>query len=733
MAVLTEARQLIGRYQWRRGSVRLDTPEPRRTRRSCHHLQSLVAMLVVMLLSCLAPSAAWGAQTTTPEIDLSITESTPVVTSDSGYRIVVTVRNASGTEAPGGRLTVSTNSWYTFVSRSDIQHWAEGSTGIPTPDALGAVAVPAVSPHSSVSVTIDVQSDDAALTSITTWGPKPVLLEYSSTTGRDVRSHTFLTRSTQGLTTTATPAMNITVAVPLVSSGWKSDDEQTSALLASSESAKETAPHLTKAATQTMRQWAETLQSHPLLQAVADPSVIAAMSLPPQVTGVMQPGALDVTARAALGASAFAKAGISDASWTSSTALSQAATTLGEESSLASYAWQGAGRWTLQALTLARRQGYSTVIASGDFDGSDSSTVHTGTYRVSTDAGSVTVLAAQNVLTELAQGNPTDKTALAEHTTAGRLARFMAQSAFYQMEQPYVSRNVLVLLDTRTTPTEAGSLMKAIEDAPWLNLTTLSTLSSSKAYMSGSEAKSVLPSDSGMTRSHRNALTSALDTLADGFSDITRFSGTILDDGSSSSSASSSASSSSTSSEPESAASATWIRRIGTTYSRLALHALSISADDDLTSRMTASATGLSSRLLSSVSLTPSEGITVVSDTASMPVTVSNSNPYPVRVRVSSLTDSMEIVTSRFADVTVPARGEAQVTFTIRVATSAKATVHLTLLGRDGEVFSDSRSTTITSSLQLNDKSGLVIIFLAAVLGAIGLRRQLHRPKDPDE
>lgn len=697
-------------------------------------MRFLVTVLVVMLLGCLTPSAAWGAQATTSEIALSITESTPTVTSDSGYHIAITVRNSSDTEAPAGKLTVSTNSWYTFVSRSDIQHWAEGSTGIPTPNVLGTVAVPVISPRSSVSVTLDVQADDDALTSITSWGPKPVLLEYSSTTERDVRSHTFLTRSTQGLTTTTTPAMNITVAVPLVSSGWRSDDAETSTLLDSSRSAEGTTPYLTKAASQTMRQWARTLQSHPLLQAIADPTVIAAMSLPPQVAGVMQSGALDVTARAALGASAFARAGISDASWTSSTALSQAATTLGEESSLTSYAWQGSGRWTLKALTLARRQGYSTVIASGDFDGSDSSTVHTGTYRISTDAGSVTVLAAQDVLTELAQGNPTDTTALAEHTTAGRLARFMAQSAFYQMEQPYVSRNVLVLLDTRTTPTEAGSLMQAIENAPWLNLTTLSSLSSSKAYMSGAEAKSALPSDSGMTRSRGNALSAALDTLADGVSDITRFSDTILDDGSSSSSsASSHPSSSSSSSEPESTTSAAWIRRIRTAYSRLALHALSISTDDDLTSRMTASASKLSSRLLSSVSLTPSEGITVVSDTASMPVTVSNSNPYPVHVRVSSLTDSMEIVTSRFADVTVPAHGEAQVTFTIRVATSAKATVHLTLLGRDGKGFSDSRSTTITSSLQLNDKSGLVIIFLAAVLGAAGLRRQLHRRKDPDE
>ena len=55
-------------------------------------------------------------------------------------------------------------------------------------------------------------------------------------------------------------------------------------------------------------------------------------------------------------------------------------------------------------------------------------------------------------------------------------------------------------------------------------------------------------------------------------------------------------------------------------------------------------------------------------------VTVRNNHPYPVRVKVSSLTDSMEIVTSRFTEVTIPANSEAQVTFAIRVATSGHAT-----------------------------------------------------------
>ena len=73
---------------------------------------------------------------------------------------------------------------------------------------------------------------------------------------------------------------------------------------------------------------------------------------------------------------------------------------------------------------------------------------------MATDAGDVTVLTAQSVLSDLAQGKATssDAEANGEGTTAGRLARFVAQSAFYQMEQPYAERNLLVYLSDNSDP-----------------------------------------------------------------------------------------------------------------------------------------------------------------------------------------------------------------------------------------------------------------------------------------
>mgnify|MGYP001050191076 len=116
-----------------------------------------------------------------------------------------------------------------------------------------------------------------------------------------------------------------------------------------------------------------------------------------------------------------------------------------------------------------------------------------------------------------------------------------------------------------------------------------------------------------------------------------------------------------------------------------------------------------------------------------MPVTVRNNHPYPVRVKVSSLTDSMEIVTSRFTEATIPANSEAQVTFAIRVATSGHATAHITLLDRNGDTFGSAQNTDITSVLRISDMTGFIIIGFSLLLGLVGLWRQFHRKKDPDE
>ncbi|RSX57451.1 hypothetical protein D2E24_0749 [Bifidobacterium samirii] len=672
------------------------------------------------------------------EPTLTIDEATAVVTASSGWRIRVTVANGTDRTMPSGTLTALVNAAHVFASRTDIQDWSQGEVPIPTPDVLGAVDVPELKPGASATVTVDASAD--VLASIAVWGPKPVLLDYAAgdpsaqsaqdaqngtgagsdaAAGAHVQVHTFLTRSSDGMASGQTPAMDMTVALPIASDGWDADADAISSLVEDGDTDAEDAAGVVvdDADAQQERRLQQLSVAHPALQIVADPATLKAAGMPAQVTALMQPSGFDITAYAAYGdADAYAAAGVDDADWSAQTALDDYRDAIGDQNASGSVvAWQGDAAWSLDSLTTAKRQGYDVVVADHEFDDSDDSTVHTGTVVVPTDAGDVTVLTQQRELSRLAQGQATSDASDGETSVAGRLARFVAQSAFYQMEQPYTSRNLLVCFGQNADMTMVDTLMAALEQAPWLHLTDLSTLEQAEPLASGDNALSMVADSAQLDDTESAEVASTLSALQGSRDDITRITRDVVDAGDG----------------KVSGRAASWSDALLAAQSACARTALG--GDADVAQRMTQGAAAIASWLTDGIVITPTESVSVVSETAQMPVTVSNTLPYPVHVQVRSSTGSMEIVTSRSADVDVPAHGDAQVTFKIRVSASGSARATLTLHDRDGRQFGSSRTTDITSVLRISDMSGFVIIGLAVLLGLLGLWRQFHREKDPDE
>lgn len=756
-------------------------------------------------------------------VKVTIDSSTAVVTSTSGYHLSATLENTGNNPIPEGTLSVAVNDYYTFGSRADLQQWAQGDSRIQVPNQLGQVAVPQIDKGGKTTVVIDANPDQPSLKNMISWGAKPVRLTYtfpantsnantnaaSSRTSTPVIVHTFLTRSTDGLNNASTPPMNITMAIPLTSEGWQIDDNKLGQLMTTGEgdgSKIVNAGKLSQAADQL-------IGKHAGLQIIIDPTLAQNLAIPPKSSAIMQPGAFDITAYSAVNdESAYEKAGVPARAWNAETGMQQLRSAVGDnEVSPTPCAWPGRGQWTMSSLETARRQGYTTVIAP-DITGmgnNTSSTIRTGKYTIHTEAGEVTVLMAQGELSRLAQGKPTDKLVDGESSAAGRLARFMAQTAFYQMESPYAARNLLICFDTDTVNSddstkEADALMTAAEQAPWLKLSNLDELNQSKPYLSGEKAANAIPDSANIHDSTITQVRQSLATLASNKNDIDRFGTSILDESSTKAPAKSGTSetqpnrnksftesslNSGTTSKPgtnadygtESGPSADssnpgkpnnaspsspqndadnnhktdsgdaqalarqdanitakrsknghdWLVTIDGLQTSAALHALSSS--NTVSKRMSAGSQDIASQLMNGVSLTPSESITVLSETAKMPVTVKNDHPYPVNIKVSSLTDSMEIVTTRFETLSIPARSEAQTTFDVRVATSGTATAHLTLTDRKGDAFSKQESTRIASTLRISDMSGLIFIVVAIILGMLGIWRQFNRKKDPDE
>ena len=683
----------------------------------------MVMTMALMLLYAPMPHAK---AEETPETQsgamLSIDSSTAVLTDTSGYHLSATVTNTTDQEIPSGTLTLAMNAFYTFVSRNDIQEWSEGIGQIPTPNIVGQSEVPALQPGASANVHIDADSNQETLASVNSWGPKPVTLSYEANGVQQDEAHTFATRTGAGINTPDTPAMNITIVQPLEAQGWTTDNTMLEQLVnkggvTSAELSKIAVPGKEDEAR--LKSLEETFTKHDKLQVVADPTYLKAMSMPTQVDGITQPSLFDITAYSALNDSkTYDSSGVGTSQWSAEQALKSYQSALGDpNASMTTYAWQGTGNWTIEALTKAKQQGYDTVIATHDFEADDAATAETGKAIVSTDTGDVTVLTAQSVLSNLAQGKATSSDAEAdgEGTTAGRLARFVAQSAFYQMEQPYAERNLLVCLNDNSDPAVVDALMTDVEQSPWLNITDLNTLSNADPTLSGDDAAAIVPQSDGINDATRANLRQTLSTLATSASDIKRFNASILTDDA----------------KQAPAGLKTWRRQLVNAHGIMALHALG--SENPAGSTMVEGAGQLASLLINGVAITPTENVNVVSETAQMPVTISNSHPYPVTVKVSSLTNSMQIVTSRFDTVEVPAHGEAQVAFIIRVATSGTADATLSLQDRQGITFGATQTTHITSALQISDKTGFIIIGIAVLLGALGLWRQSHRKKDPDE
>lgn len=717
---------MVVRKETQQTGVKVNQPAQRNVPHGMRALSAILAMVMTMALMLLyapVPKAeAEETQESQSDTMLSIDSSTAVLTDTSGYHLSATVTNTTDQEIPSGTLTLAMNAFYTFVSRNDIQEWSEGIGQIPTPNIVGQSEVPALQPGASANVHIDAESSQEALASIHSWGPKPVTLNYEADGVQQDEAHTFATRTGAGLNTPDTPAMNITIVQPLEAQGWTTDNTMLEQLVnkggvTSAELSKIAVPGKEDEAR--LKSLEETFTKHDKLQVVADPTYLKAMSMPTQVDGITQPSLFDITAYSALNDSkTYDSSGVGTSQWSAEQALKSYQSALGDpNASMTTYAWQGTGNWTIEALTKAKQQGYDTVIATHDFEADDAATAETGKAIVSTDTGDVTVLTAQSVLSNLAQGKATsaDAEADGEGTTAGRLARFVVQSAFYQMEQPYAERNLLVCLNDNSDPAVVDALMTDVEQSPWLNITDLNTLSNADPTLSGDDAATIVPQSDGINDVTRANLRQTLSTLAASASDIKRFNASILTDDA----------------KQAPAGLKVWRRQLVNAHGIMALHALG--GENPAGSTMVEGAEQLASLLINGVAITPTENVNVVSETAQMPVTISNSHPYPVTVKVSSLTNSMQIVTSRFDTVEVPAHGEAQVAFIIRVATSGTADATLSLQDRQGITFGATQTTHITSALQISDKTGFIIIGIAVLLGALGLWRQFHRKKDPDE
>lgn len=792
--------------------------------RSCCAVLAVLVFAVLALISPAAPSAsadsrqltAAGTQKNTPGITLALKKSTSVISASSGYSATVTITNNTSRTLDAGKLTAYTRPDFVFRDSDTVQRWAQADLRLDAMDVLGSDDTPAIQPGKSADVTISVKPDARAISRITTWGAKPVLIRYThkeavsagsertgSYTGRSststrrtgntsnssgpgpgqVELRTFVTRTNSDLPESSLPKLNVVFALPVTSPKLSRTTVSASSLIHGAGAVRtDSAANSIYSETPDCARQTEYIKklndTYPFIQNIIDPAVAGQYKDYP-AAAVMQPYGTNVSAVSQYPSLQWDSAGIHDHLWDAA-AIQKLLKAQGTGSSpdqgnssgypfaqAPSIAWQGPhSSWTADALARARQQGYTAVIATSGSTGTGSNAAHTGKLTVPTQSGDITVLSAHSKLSALAQNRATSSSSAAEQSQAGRLNRFIAETAFYETQAPYESRTFLITLGSLADTQQrqyTGSLLKLVSQSPWLQTNTLnSLLTADSPYTSRQAADFAQAGSTGKAAAEQRFYASALKTLAGLREKLAVFDRTILvhsSAGGRTSSAGAQGLSRGDAQNNRLAAnrgytlenSATWMGALYTAFDTCSLRSFTIddgstgTADTGQTSQDTAAqkntdaaaeaadpAKSIVDTLYSSVLLMHPGSVSAVSDKANLPLTITNSLPFSVKVGIKGTVlkktaQNTGIEISSVKDITVHAHSNKQTTLTITAQGGRRASAKLSLTDSQGKEFGRAVTTQITSALAVNDITGYAIIAIAVILGALGLYRQIRR------
>ena len=792
--------------------------------RSCCAVLAVLVFAGLALISPAAASAsadsrqplAAGTQKNTSGVTLALKKSASVISATSGYSATVTITNNTSRTLDAGKLTAYTRPDFVFRDSDTMQRWAQADFRLDAMSVLGSGDTPAIQPGKSADVTISVKPDARAISRITTWGAKPVLIRYthkeaasagsertgsytghsSTSTGRTGNTsnsggpgpgqeelRTFVTRTNSDLPESSLPKLNVVFALPVTSPKLSRTTVSASGLIHGAGAVRtDSAANSIYSENPDCARQTEYIKSlnntYPFIQNIIDPAIAGQYKDYP-AAAVMQPYGTNVSAISQYPSLQWDSAGIHDHLWDTA-AIQKLLKTQGTGSSQGqedssgylfaqapSIAWQGPhSSWTADALARARQQGYTAVIATSGFSDTGSAAAHTGKLTVPTQSGDITVLSAHSKLSALAQNRATASSSAAEQSQAGRLNRFMAETAFYETQAPYESRTFLITLGSLADTQQrqyTGSLLKLVSQSPWLQTDTLnSLLTADSPYTSRQAADLAQAGSAGKAAAGQHFYASALKTLAGLREKLAVFDRTILvrsSAGGRTSSAGAQGLSRGDAQNNRLAAnrgytlenSATWMGALYTAFDICSLRSFTI--DDgstgtantgqtvqdtaaqknaDAAAKAAEPAKSIVDTLYSSVSLMHPGSVSAVSDKANLPLTITNSLPFSVKVGIKGTViketaQNTGIERSSVKDITVHAHSNKQTTLTITAQGGRRASAKLSLTDSQGKEFGKAVTTQITSALAVNDITGYAIIAVAVTLGALGLYRQIRR------
>jgi hypothetical protein len=353
-------------------------------------------------------------------------------------------------------------------------------------------------------------------------------------------------------------------------------------------------------------------------------------------------------------------------------------------------AWPAADVPDVATVTLAAQSGATSVVVGGDgLAHEELSYTPTGRGTVATAAGPVAALVADDVLSD-------QLAAPRDSTGAAAAQRVLAETAVVTRERPAEQRHLLLTADRAWSPDAplAAAQLAALDAAPWVDLTPLSTLIGT--VDPGLDREELPPRrvDEG------EIAPAAIGALVRARADLTAFSTVVADPSD---------------------------LLTGADDAVLAPTSVAWRRDPARRSAVVDAVVDRLAARRSGVWIVPGSSLNLISETGRFPVSLRNDLAQDATVQVAVDPEGSRLVVDGTETITVPARSETQARIPFHAVGSGDVAVEVTLLTPDGVPLGAPERFTVRVRADWENVGTAVVAGVLGLALVVGIVRTIRR------
>ncbi|MDR3152190.1 MAG: DUF6049 family protein [Bifidobacteriaceae bacterium] len=303
------------------------------------------------------------------------------------------------------------------------------------------------------------------------------------------------------------------------------------------------------------------------------------------------------------------------------------------------------------------------------------------------------------ILSNTFSGFSTDENANAEKTTAGRISRFLAESAFINMELPSISRDVLVSFNKGASANfsndDLNQLTNAVKQASWISFIPFSQVTN-QPFGGKLNLPTSLPNPAEMTQSDINTIYSNLDKISS-FSEGTKL-----------------------------------YNPVQNFIYNYAARLLSNSLEDDIDHRnqLFSELPAVTNSLLDTVKINTSESLNILASDIQFPVNIKNTLDKKISLNLCIGHNSYIVPKSDYYPIELEANSQVAFSVPLHARANGSSVLDLSLQSLSGKSVGNSAKVSANIFVQFTYVGTIIFFVLLPILFVVGIIRTVKKQKN---